>query len=129
MFTLKIVTPQGKNYNLEADRVTLPTSDGMITMLPNHMNFITPIDIGVMKVKKGDLVEKYAISEGLFTFKDNEASLLVDTVENSKDIDFMRAKASKERAQRRIDSKDSADDIQRAEMSLKRSLIRLSLEE
>ena len=54
--------------------------------------------------------------------------LLVDTVENSSEIDFVRAAAAKERAEERIAKKESADDIKLGEMALKRSLIRLSLQ-
>ena len=128
MFTLKIVTPKGEYENLEVERVTLPTSDGVITMLSNHMPLLTPIEFGVMRVKGKDFQEKYAVSQGLFTFKDNEASLLVDTIENSDEIDFVRAAAAKERAEERISKKESSDEIKRGEMALKRSLVRLSLE-
>ena len=74
MFNLKIITPKGEYANLEVDRVSLPTSDGVITMLSNHMDLLTPIEIGVMVVKGKAMHEKYAVSQGLFTFKNNEAS-------------------------------------------------------
>lgn len=128
MFTLKIVTPTKEYANLEVDRVSLPTSDGVITMLSNHMDLITPIEIGVVVVKVKDQKEKYAVSQGLFTFKDNEASLLVDTIENADEIDFVRAQAAKERAEERIAKKESAEEIKRGELALKRSLVRLSLD-
>lgn len=128
MFNLKIVTPKGEYANLEVERVSLPTSDGVITMLSNHMDLLTPIELGIMVVKGKDTREKYVVSQGLFTFKNNEASLLVDTIENSSEIDFARALAAKERAEERIQRKDSAKEIERGEVALKRALMRLSLE-
>lgn len=128
MFNLKIVTPTGEYANLEVERVSLPTSDGVITLLSNHMDLLTPIELGIMVTKTKDKKEKYVVSQGLFTFKNNEASLLVDTIESSSEIDFARALAAKARAEERITKKESAKDIERGEVALKRALMRLSLQ-
>ena|SRR3989344_3192035 len=48
---LKIVTPQGIAYNDVAKAVTLRTTDGEITVLPNHIPLITLLDKGTIRIK------------------------------------------------------------------------------
>ncbi len=127
MFKLKVVTPTKAYGDFDLDRVTIPTSDGLITVLSNHMDIITPVNIGILTMIGSDFREEYAVSDGLFTFKDNEASLLVNTIENSKDIDFTRAEQAKTRAHEKLQRDLSIEEIKTAELDLKRALVRLSL--
>lgn len=127
MFKLKVVTPTKAYGDFDLDRVTIPTSDGLITVLSNHMDIITPVNIGILTMIGSDFREEYAVSDGLFTFKDNEASLLVNTIENSKDIDFIRAEQAKMRASEQLKRDLSIEEIKTAELDLKRALVRLSL--
>ncbi|CAM4242275.1 ATP synthase F1 subunit epsilon [Erysipelothrix aquatica] len=128
MFTFKLLTPNGLYKTLEIDSVTLPTTDGQRTMLANHMATVMPIDIGVMYTKKNSEIENFVVSEGLFTFENNVATLLVSSVESESDIDFERAAKAKARAEERIESNNQQlYDMKRAELALKRSLTRLKL--
>lgn len=129
MFKLKVVTVHEEYGNFDVDRLSLLTSDGVITMLSNHMDYITPVENGLMTIKFKDNKTEYAISQGLFTFKDNYATLFLDTIESENEIDFERAEAAKKRAEDRIRRKESNAEIQRGELALKRSLVRLLLKE
>ena len=127
MFALKVVTPKGQYTNLEVSSVSVPSTDGIITVLPNHMDLIIPLNIGVLKIENTKEDMRYAISEGMFTFKDNRAILFVDTIEHEDEIDFIRAEAAKARAEARIARRESIQELERGELALKRSLVRLSL--
>ena len=127
MFALKVVTPKGQYSNLEVSSVSVPSTDGIITVLPNHMDLIIPLNIGVLKIENTKEDMRYAISEGMFTFKDNRAVLFVDTIEHEDEIDFIRAEAAKARAEARIARRESIQELERGELALKRSLVRLSL--
>lgn len=129
MFKLKVVTVHEEYGNFDVDRLSILTSDGVITMLSNHMDYITPVENGVMTLKFKDSTTRFAVSKGLFTFKDNQASLLVDTIEAEDKIDVERAERAKKRAEERILRKESHDEIERGELALKRSLVRLLLKE
>ena len=69
----------------------------------------------------------YAVAGGLLYFHDNHAEILTDAIENKDEIDIERAKASKERAEKRLARTDRNTDMKRAELALKRSLNRLSI--
>lgn len=129
MFTLKIVTPTQEYKTLELDRISLPSTDGTVTVLSNHMDIMVPLEFGLITTIKDKVKTKYVISEGLFTFAKNEATLLVTSIESEDELDLERAQLSKARAEERLSKKASTDDLKRAEYSLKRALIRLSLED
>ena len=128
MFTLDIVKPTGKYNTMEVEALSVPSTDGMITILPNHMTTLITLDFGIAKITTYDGSKKYAISEGLFTFEDNKGMLFLDTIESEDEIDFIRARAAQERARERIRRRESQAELERGEVALKRSLIRLSLE-
>ncbi len=126
MFTLTMITPEGKKHISENERISLPTEDGIRTVLMNHMDIIVPVEIGKVKLITGKSSEWAAISEGVFHFKDNQARLIVRTFEFSKEIDVARAERAKERAEKRLESELNAQEHLEAELALKRALTRLS---
>ena len=100
-----------------------------ITLLPNHMATVLPLSIGIMYTKKKDHTVRYVISEGAFTFENNRATLLLQTIENEKDVDFNRAERARERAEERLHDYTHTIDMVRAEAALKRALTRLRLKD
>lgn len=129
MFTLNIVTPRGNYARKDIDSITMETYDGQQTLLANHMPIVIPVNIGVMYTKTNGEKEEYAASEGLLTFEDNVATLMVSSIENVAEIDFNRARRAKERAEERLQKQtEMMFDHKRAELALKRSLARLRLE-
>lgn len=128
MFKLDIVKPTGMYNQMEVEALTLPSTDGQVTILPNHMPAVIALDFGIGKIKTYDGSKRYAISNGMFTFEDNKGMLFLDSIEAEDEIDFMRARAAKERAEARIRKEESREELLRGEFALKRSLIRLSLE-
>ena len=50
MFELNMLTIDGKKYNGEVSRISLPTSDGIRTILANHMDIVVPIEIGKIRL-------------------------------------------------------------------------------
>lgn len=115
---------------MEIDSITLPTSDGQRTVLQEHMAIVLPIEIGIMYTKSKDGRENFAVSEGLFTFEDNQGTLLVSTIESEEEIDFHRAEQARIRAEKRLNEKKEYEDgldLKRAQLALMRSLSRLRL--
>ena len=127
MFSLKIISPEGIYDELDVESLTLPTVDGRRTLLPNHMATVLPLEIGVMFYTVKGEKKIFFLSEGLFTFEENEGTILVNTVESQAEIDFNRAERAKERAEERLKDHQESSDMRRAELALQRSLTRLSL--
>lgn len=84
MFEVQILTPQGNYYETEAERLTIPTEDGVRTLLKNHISTVMPLREGQVVIKKEDRMsesETIDITAGLFYFDDNEARLFVRSFE------------------------------------------------
>lgn len=124
---VRIVTPEGVYKELDTPIVNIQTTDGDQGVLPNHMPLVTMLKIGHMTTDENGARETYAVAGGLFYFRDNQAEILTDAIENKKDIDSDRAEKAKERAEKRIESKDQNIDLKRAELALKKALNRLNV--
>jgi F-type H+-transporting ATPase subunit epsilon len=125
-FKLQIITPGRVVFQDEASSVSAPGTQGGFQILYNHAPFISTIEVGEIKVmnKDGnDLV--YATSGGFIEVKENNVVLLAESAELASEIDVPRAKAANERATQRLQSKDPGIDIERARLSMMRSLNRL----
>ena len=126
MFELNMLTIDGKKYTGEVSRVSLPTSDGIRTILANHMDIVVPIEIGKIRLIRGNDREEVAVSEGIFKFSDNVAHLFVRTYELADEIDEERALRAKERAEQLLKDTTPSQDMLEIELALKRAITRIS---
>jgi F-type H+-transporting ATPase subunit epsilon len=125
-FKLQIITPGRVVFQDEASSVSAPGTQGGFQILYNHAPFISTIEVGEIKVKNkngNDLV--YATSGGFVEVKENNVVVLAESAELAGEIDVPRAKAANVRATQRLQSKDPGIDIERARLSMMRSLNRL----
>lgn len=126
MFELTMITVDGKKQKENLARISLPTSDGIRTILANHMPIVAPIEIGQVILIRENERETVVVSEGIFNFKDNKAHLFVRTFEYADEIDEARAQRAKERAEARLKQKLSKEAFLDTELALKRAITRLS---
>lgn len=125
--SVSVVTPDGSVLNDQYDMVICVTERGEIGILPNHIPLITPLIISAIRLKKGDQIERVAISGGFLEVSNNELTILAQSAERGSEIDVERAKRAKERAERRLQSKQDNVDFHRAELALKRAMNRLDV--
>ena len=124
---VRIVTPQGIYKEFDTPIINIQTEDGNQGVLPNHMPLVTMLRIGIMTSDENGVRETYAVAGGLFYFRDNLAEILTDAIENKKDIDIERAEKAKERAEKRLESKDPNIDLKRAQLALSKALNRIEI--
>jgi F-type H+-transporting ATPase subunit epsilon len=122
---LKIVTPTREMYNGEADMVIMRSTSGDVGILPGHQPLVTVLDYGVLRIKNDGKEEKAALLGGFAEVSPTSISILTDAAEWSTEIDVLRAKQAKERAERRLRSQTGDLDVLRAEFALKRALTRI----
>lgn len=60
MLNVKIATPSDKIFDGELSTITIQTTDGVITVLPNHVPFITTIVNGYVQFND----QKVTIAKG-----------------------------------------------------------------
>ncbi len=122
---LQVVTPERIVYSENVDFVSARGVEGELGILPDHAPLITTLDIGLMKAKKEGQQLSLAVIGGFLEVANNKVTVLADRAEVGNEVDVARARAARERAQRRLTDKSSDIDSARAEMALKRALIRL----
>ena len=124
-FPLKIVTPDGLQYDGQAEELIVRTTSGDVGILAGHINCVAPLGMGrAMIVSNGE--KRYAACiGGMLSVVSGEVNLVPTTFEWADKIDVDRADASADRARMVLaDKSATAADIRIAEARLKRALIR-----
>ena len=111
---IKIVTPERTVYEDEVSQATLPTIDGEVTILPDHIPYITALKAGEIMLKKGEEIIHLATSGGFIEFNNNILTMLTDTVERAEEIDLKRAEEAKQRAEELQKQRITIDDMEYA---------------
>lgn len=127
-FPLKIVTPDGLQFDGLAEQLTVRTTTGDIGILAGHINCVAPLGMGCATITVNGKKKYAACIGGLLTVIDNVANLVPTTFEWAEQIDVVRAERSADRAKQILSAKDSSSiDIKLAEARLKRALVRKSV--
>ncbi len=122
---LEVVTPQRVVFEDDVEALIIPGIDGYIGIWPDHAPMVVRLDLGVIRYRKGQSLERIAITGGFLEIAQNKAVVLADSAELASEIDILRAREALERAKKRLDEKEGHLDFQRAQAALRRALNRL----
>jgi len=139
--TVQVVTPDGLKYDHHASFIHAVTKDGQIGILPGHINLIAPLEVEELKVRRVDdesHVDWIAVNGGIIEVKDDFITIIANSAERDRDIDVSRAERAKQRAERVLEEEtkrvleeatksDRNDDVQRAQVALRRALNRINV--
>lgn len=95
----EITTPEKVVYSDQIDEVVLPTPNGEIGILPNHIPLVSLLSAGEIRVKKGDDVTYMAVSGGFIEVRPDKVIVLADTAEQAEEIDEAKAEEARKKAQ------------------------------
>ena len=127
-FQLKIVTPDGLEYDGPAEEVVVRTTSGDMGVLAGHINCVASLGMGRATVIIGGKKRYGACIGGMVSVVNGAVTLVPTTFEWAEDIDVKRAENAADRAKEIIGKKDSSDaDIRLAQARLKRALVRTSV--
>lgn len=129
MIKAKIVTPEGVYKEFETPIINVTSTDGDRGILSNHMPIVLMLKISRLETKENGEKKEYAIGGGMLYFKDNIATILVDSIEAKEDIDISRADAARKRAEDRVSGKvrDENFDLKRAQTALAKAMNRINV--
>ncbi len=116
--TFEIITPEREVLKTEISQLTVPTSDGQITILPHHIPLVATLMPGEIVAKKNGEEILMAISGGFLEVLKNKIVILADTAERAEEIDEKRAEEARKRAQELKDKK-SFDRVEFATLQVK----------
>lgn len=134
LLQLKIVTPEKLILEELVEYVSLPTKEGEITILPNHIPLIAPLSSGdIVAFVSGEHLP-IAVVGGFVEVKNNEygqteVAVLADFAEHVSAISdevIEKAKAKSEELKKLAENKEVVD-FEHFESELERSLTRVKI--
>ena len=130
---LKIVTPERLVLEEMVDQVSLPTTLGEITVLPDHIPLITGLTSGDVVAYSGGEQVPLAVAGGFVEVKKNdgitEVAVLADFAEHVSELSDEKIEAAKVRAEelkKKMADKEQVD-FEHFEAELERSLTRVKI--
>ncbi len=108
-FKFQIITPEKIIRSGDADSVSVPTFEGEITILSNHMPLISAVKIGVLRVKHGKEESYLAIDGGILKMDKGGLMILANSASRADEmveeqIQRARDEAKKAMEEKRVDS-------------------------
>ena len=127
-FKLDIYTPYGHYLSDEIEFLSVSSEEYKLGILADHAEMISTVKICEIEIEKDGLRNYYATSGGMIKVKNNQVDLILQTIESADEIDLERAKAAKERAERRLEEKPLETIAQtRARLALARANNRINI--
>lgn len=109
-FKLKLIAPDGVKYKSDATAVKLPTPDGEIEILPNHMPLVSLLSAGEIAIINDDNIKLMATEGGVVEIANNLVKILADTAAEADDLDEMKILEAKKAAEERLaNAKDEVE--------------------
>ncbi len=100
--TLRVLAPDQSVFDDTADEIILPSTTGLLGVLPGHISMVTAIDFGVLRVLKNGKWDSIALTGGFAEVESNEVTVLVNKAEMGKNIDSVKAEAELEQAKNQV---------------------------
>ncbi|MBI4142867.1 ATP synthase F1 subunit epsilon [Candidatus Uhrbacteria bacterium] len=138
MIQLSIITPERTVYDARVDQVTLPTTEGEITVLPHHISLVSVLAPGELRLKSGDEEIPMAIAGGFVEVLPTEkgpgpfstrVAVLADDALRVEEMDVAAIEAARERARTALAATRHTDDVSFADAAagLQKELARLKV--
>lgn len=127
---VSIISPQGIIYQGEGGVISLPSTDGGLSILANHIPMIVGLKIGAVKVSPylgapDSEAEFIAINGGVVEMQDNHCRIMASFAIQAKDIDEARAELNKQKAEAEMQEAINHQDtkaFRRARVALERAI-------
>jgi F-type H+-transporting ATPase subunit epsilon len=124
---LEIVTAERLVLSDDVDQVNAPTKEGRVGILPRHMPLLTVLTEGELSIIKGGIRTEFAVFGGFMEVLPDRVTILADACDRSDEIDLERAEEAKRRAEERLASRKSNQDMALAEADLRRALMQIKM--
>lgn len=123
----EIVSQDRLVFEGDAEIVIVPGSLGEMGIMPGHAPLLSTLELGVIRVKNGDLEDVFTVTGGFIEVQPDIVTIMADAAENVEDIDIKRAEEAMERASHLLEKDLSTDPntYMKTEAALKRSSLRL----
>ena len=107
-FTIEIITPDKTILKSEATEVTIPSFEGQMGILKDHIPLITFLRPGIIIVQNQE-EKKYFIEEGTVEFSDNNLLILTSTAKDLNNMEKNSINDLIDQAEKKLKDSDLSD--------------------
>ena len=125
LLKLRVISPDRIFFEGDADFVELRTSEGEIGVYKAHIPLTAILVPGLLKIHHDGNVKIAALHIGFVEILPDSITVLAESAEWPEEIDIERAQNAKKRAEDRLRSGDENVNVARAELALRKALIRI----
>ena len=123
---LEVLTPERRVFSAQVAELQFPTADkGYYGILPGHTPLVTPLGAGLLTYTQDGQKHWLTVFGGFAEVGPEHVTVLARISETVEMIDADRAEAARVRALNAIKAASTEDDLDRAQVALAASLIRL----
>ena len=125
-FIVKITAPDRLSYSGNADMIELTTTEGQIGVYKGHIPLTAVIAPGTVRIYETEgQVKSAALISGFVEILQDKVEILAEDILWPDEIDVKRAEEARIRAERRIAEKATDTNLARAELALKKAVVRI----
>jgi F-type H+-transporting ATPase subunit epsilon len=126
-FAFRVISPLGTAFEGKARWVTLPTPDGEVTVLADHMPMVSVLAEGEIRIRTSERDVWIAVSGGFLETGGKTITVLSDFAAESDSIEIARVEAAKARAEQLLAEKRERGDLAMVERDLQRAILQLKV--
>jgi F-type H+-transporting ATPase subunit epsilon len=128
--SLKVVSQEKQLIATQTESLTVPTTQGEITILPGHVPLFATLQAGELNFKESGVERFVVISPGFLNIApNNEVTIMVDSAVNDRDISLEKAETAIKQAKESITTATNRRELILAEASLKRAMLEIRVAE
>lgn len=125
-FIVKITAPDRLFYSGNADMIELTTTEGQIGVYKGQIPLTAVIAPGTVRIYETEgQVKSAALISGFVEILQDKVEILAEDILWPDEIDVKRAEEARIRAERRIAEKATDTNLARAELALKKAVVRI----
>ncbi len=125
--TLRVLAPDQSVFDGTADEVILPSTTGLLGILPGHISMVTALDTGVLRVLVNGNWSSIALMGGFAEVEADDVTVLVNAAELGSKIDATSAEIELEKAKdefNQVEGKTTSPEKIKAQQNLNRARAR-----
>jgi F-type H+-transporting ATPase subunit epsilon len=125
---LIIITQAQQLLETEVDSVSAPTTEGEITILPEHIPLFSKLQAGELRYRNDNQESTYVVAKGFIDVAPHSTvTVIVDSAVEDRAISLDKAHQAMLDAQQTIATSQSREELIMAEASLKRALLEIKV--
>ena len=122
-FVVEIISPDKSILKSDAAEVTIPSYEGQMGILKDHIPLITFLRPGLIIIRENNGEKKFFIEDGIVEFSDNNLLILTSTAKSLDSLDRNSIDTIIKNSQEKI-NKDEISDKERYLLSYKIDTLR-----